>query len=433
MIEAGAANTVFTRRSLKAWRMAMRAWAVAAVAVLCAFAASGASAQAPATFSSSYITPFPETDRYQAYVIGDWLAIGLASGLEEAMKQEGTIQILSNTKSSSGLTRQYDWVAEAERMVKAGPVHIVIVMMGVNDARTIRVGNDRVRPGTPEWREAYAKEAEKLIKAFRSAGVAVYWVGLPAMSNSTFSSTVETMNDAVRQATYLNGAKFIDTWTGFTDQSGAYSAFGADLTGQTKRLREGDGVSFTAAGNRKLAYYVEIALKRDLALARQQRNIPLAGDDEEQSRVVPRVAKAGRPAGDGPAEGLDGDGPAPGEAGPDALASEGVPARRDGSDGSAPLAQQATLQPASPPAGRQDQAAFATALAPQDVILGDLESGLTSMAVISPLNDLSFRDSQRRIPLSERLYFKVLSKGEALPPKEGRADDFAWENGQTAQ
>jgi hypothetical protein len=365
-------------------------------------AGSPATAQSPATFSS-YITPFPETDRYQTYVIGDWLAISLASGLEDAFKQDGAIQVRNATRPNAGLLRGFDWAAEVARLTASGPVHIAVVMMGVNDARNIRSGETVLRPGTPEWREAYTKEAEKLIKAFRSVGVAVYWVGLPAIGTPTLGGAVETMNDAVRQAAYLNGAKFIDTWSGFTDQAGAYSAFGPDLTGQTKRLRDGDGVGFTGAGSRKLAYYVEIVLKRDLAAARQQRNIPLAGDEEEQSRVVPRLARARA-------------GGAPSDLAEDAAAASG-----------AGLAQTERAP------GRVDYAAFAAAVIPTDMVFGDLSSGLTSIAVISPLSDLSLRDSQRRIPLSERLYFRVLSKGEALPPKEGRADDFSWKTGDTAQ
>lgn len=422
----------------------MRASVLRAIVMFAVFTAahaglglSPAAAQSPGLVSSSYITPFPETDRYQAHVIGDWLAGGLASGLEDAFKQDGTIQFISSTRGSSGLIRQYDWTAEAERMVKDGPVHVVIIMMGVNDARSIRVGKARYQPGTPEWREEYTKEAEKLIKAFRAANVAVYWVSLPAMSNSNLNNAIETMNDAVRQAAYLNGAKFIDTWSGFTDQTGGYSSFGADLTGQTKRLRNGDGVGFTAAGNRKLAYYVEIVLKRDLALARQQRTIPLAGDEEEQSRVVPKLARLEKPGDDnsGPDEGS----PAPSEGQADAPA---------GDSGSGPAGNTPDNAGPEQPAGaeqsiaavrpqplpiRQDQAAFASAIAPSDIILGELDSGLTSIAVISPLNDVSFRDAQRRIPLSERLYFKVFSKGDALPPKEGRADDFVWQNQGQAQ
>src|SRR5258705_8462980 len=39
-----------------------------------------ANAQGANLLSSSYITPFPQTDRYQVRIIGDWLGTGLTAG-----------------------------------------------------------------------------------------------------------------------------------------------------------------------------------------------------------------------------------------------------------------------------------------------------------------------------------------------------------------
>ena len=154
------------------------------------------------------------------------------------------------SRSNYGLVRaeQIDLYGEIDRMIAGPPVHVAIIMLGVNDRASIRVGAGRAQPGAAEWKEAYAKEAEKLIKKLKGANIAVYWVGLPVMGNPAFSESAAQMNDAVRQAAYVNGVKFIETWAGFTDQLGNYSAYGPDLTGQTKRLREGDGIGLTAPG-----------------------------------------------------------------------------------------------------------------------------------------------------------------------------------------
>src|SRR5262249_57608272 len=59
---------------------------------------------------------------------------------------------------------------------------------------------------------------------------------------------------------------------------------------------EADGMVFTAAGNRKLALFVEQEIKRDLNLAKNERAIPLAGNEAEQKRVAalrPRPASEG--------------------------------------------------------------------------------------------------------------------------------------------
>ena len=394
--------------------------------LLAIFGAPAVRAQGTSLLSSSYITPFPQTDRYQVRVIGDWLGQGLTEGLKEAFKQESSVEISDMSRSNYGLVRaeQIDLYGEIDRMIAGPPVHVAVIMLGVNDRASIRAGAGRAQPGTAEWKEAYAKEAEKLIKKLKGANIAVYWVGLPVMGNPAFSETAAQMNDAVRQAAYINGVKFIETWAGFTDQLGAYSAYGPDLTGQTKRLREGDGVGLTAQGNRKLANYVETALRRDLSHAKAQRNIPLAGDEEEQARVVPNGSHNASAA--------------KGKAGPASSPASGAGSNQTGGGAGKPVsgAKAETVTPplAAQDAQKRDQAAFGGAgYQGGEFILSDLGDGLTAIAVISPAGDFSMREIQRQTPLADRVYFKVLSRGDALPPKEGRADDFRWRGEAAAQ
>jgi uncharacterized protein len=413
-------------------RMPFVSRAFSALCALCLFAtllmASGATqalAQGANPLSSSYITPFPQTDRYQLRVIGDWLGAGLTEGLKDAFKlEEGSLQIADMSRSNYGLVRaeQTDLYREIDRMISESPPHIVVVMLGVNDRASLKSGDGRAQPGSAEWKEAYAKEAEKLIRKLRSAKIAVYWVGLPIMNSRELSSEfVAAMNDAARQAAYVSGAKFIETWAGFTDQLGGYTAYGPDLTGQTKRLRDGNGIGLTSFGYRKLANYVEIVLRRDLAQAKAQRNIPLAGDEEEQTRVVPSVARA----------------LAKGATTPDwtTSASQSHPDPINAPASKQPQGVAASpasrTEPGAPPVApdqqKRDTAAFGGAgFQGGEYVLADLGDGLTSIAVISPVGDFSMREIQRQTPLADRVYFKVLSKGEALPAKEGRADDFRW-------
>ncbi len=394
-------------------------------ALLTIFAAPALRAQGTSLLSSSYITPFPQTDRYQVRVIGDWLGPGLTEGLKEAFKQESSLEIADMSRSNYGLVRaeQIDLYGEIDRMIAGPPVHVAIIMLGVNDRASIRAGAGRAQPGAAEWKEAYAKEAQKLIKKLKGANIAVYWVGLPVMGNPAFSESAAQMNDAVRQAAYINGAKFIESWAGFTDQLGNYSAYGPDLTGQTKRLRDGDGVGLTAVGYRKLANYVETALRRDLAHAKGQRNIPLVGDEEEQARVVPNGSHSASPA-----KATAGPANAPA---PEASANQANGAAGKLGSGAAASdfkAETATRPAAAHDAQKRDQAAFGGAgYQGGEFILGDLGDGLTAIAVISPAGDFSMREIQRQTPLADRVYFKVLSRGDALPPKEGRADDFRWQ------
>ena len=167
-------------------------------------------------------------------------------------------------------------------------------MFGGNDAQAIRSGKDWLKVGSEGWREIYGQRVEAFIKKLRAANIAVYWVGLPIMRSPGQSSDAEAMNEVFREKAFINGAKFIDTWNGFTDEAGRYSAYGPDMTGQVKRLRADDGVHFTMRGYLKLAHFVEKELRRDLNLAKIERNIPLAGNEDEQAKVMGRDVVPGR-------------------------------------------------------------------------------------------------------------------------------------------
>ncbi len=382
--------------------------------------------------SRSYINPFPQTDRYSLHVIGDYLAAGLASGLSEAFDKDGTIKVVNSTKSSAGLARpdRTNWAADIDDLAKAQPINIAVVMMGINDMRNITTDTGVVRWGTDEWRTAYSNEVDKLIKVLKAKNIAVYWVGLPVMANSKTSEAMALINDIVRERTYISGTKFIDTWSGFTDQLGGFASYGPDLTGQTKRLREPDGVGFTERGNRKLANYVEVTLRRDLAAARSERNIPLAGDQEEQAHLAPKPNPENSKAEAGKTETKPGTKDAGAKAGAGEAASAEAPQGATPAPVDQKPAGKETAAAAQTPVEAAAISAFASGYSPPgETILGDINDGLTGLATVSPISDLNANIGERRLPVTERLYYKTLVKGEALKPKPGRADDFKWPRG----
>lgn len=394
----------------------------------CAFAQAPTQAPALSFRSRSFINPFPQSDRYYLHVFGDGMAEGLAGGLQQAFEKDNTLRIVSSARASLGLARpdRANWAAEIDELVKAQPMHIAVIMMGTNDVRSIPGERGSIRWGTDEWRDAYAKEIDKLIKVFKDRGIAVYWVGLPVMADQKVSDNMNIINTIVRERSYIGNIKFIDSWNGFIDQSGGYSAFGPDLNGQNQRLREGDGMSFTPRGNRKLASYVETMVRRDLNEARSERNIPLAGDEDEQSQLISTAPDAAGEAGNASAPPPVANTPnpkdptkpktpatAPVAPVPPLGAAKGVPAP--------PLA--------SPPGTPATQLSFRPGDAPPgETILGDTDVGVTSLVTVSPMADLnaSIDVGERNLPVGERLYYKALVKGEALKSKPDRADDFKW-------
>ena len=282
----------------------MRAFgaALTAIAMLLAFAPAVPAAAQEEPTGTSYITPFPEGDVYKLQAYGDPFAEGLLAGLTEAFAGDARLQISRRHRPLSGLARpDFDDEMKAEEANRE-TFHIGVVMIGFWDRIHMRVSaRDRITLGSSEWREEYGKRVDRLIKTLKRKGIALYWVGLPIMRRYEVNEAAQAMNDIAREKAYLNGIKFIDIQAQFADEAGNYAPYGPDITGKQRLLRESDGVLFTAAGNRKLALFVEQEIKRDLNQAKKERAIPLAGNEAEQKRVAalrrgpsPTTAPAGR-------------------------------------------------------------------------------------------------------------------------------------------
>src|SRR5215470_11057918 len=258
--------------------------AVMIVLLVLAPAWPGAAQEEPT--GTSYITPFPEGDVYKLQAYGDPFAEGLLGGLTEAFAGDTRLDLARRHRALAGLARaEFDDEMKAEEASK-DTFHIGVVMLGFWDRIHMRVSpRDRLLLGSREWREEYGKRVDRLIKTLKRKGLALYWVGLPIMRRSDVNETAQAMNDVVREKAYLNGIKFIDIQAQFADEGGNYAPYGPDITGKQRLLREADGMLFTAAGNRKLALYVEQEIKRDLNQAKNERAIPLAGNEAEQKRV----------------------------------------------------------------------------------------------------------------------------------------------------
>jgi uncharacterized protein len=376
-------------------------------------------------WTQSYINPFPEAGTYKLYVIGDFLAAGLAEALPEALEEDATVEIVRETRNASGLARpdSYDWSARIRSLLASGEMHIAVVMLGSNDRRKIRTAQGFKEFGSDAWAAAYRTRVDSIIKQFTEEKVAVYWMGLPIVADEEARADYEKINDIIRERAYLGGIKYVDSWNGFSDQFGNYSAFGPSVDGVTKRLRDANGIGFTAQGNRKLAEFAASVIKRDLAAARQERSIPLAGDKQQQEQI----ARLGR---DVPRSrvGQEDTGPSrDDEAAVDGAAS--APFMTETVESEAPGSQSDGESTTSVRGASSRAVSFSDYSPPGEQLAIDIGDNLTALATISPANILSARGARQQLPLSQRLYYRVLVQGEKLNAPEGRVDNYQWEGG----
>ncbi|MDX2307131.1 MAG: DUF459 domain-containing protein [Hyphomicrobium sp.] len=411
---------------------------LAAVVILACIAvaiARPAAAQDEAS-GSSYLTPFPKGEVYRVVVIGDDLAEGLLYGLVEGIGGDARLQIRPRPFSINGIMRADldEKLVALEEDLKVDTPDIVIAMMGAWDRVTLRDQKGKRLPiGSPEWQKAYSQRADRLMKMLKRRNVAVYWAGLPNVRRYEANEDAQMMNEILRERVYLNGFKFVDTFASFLDENGGFNAWGPDLTGKIVRLRDGEGVYFTTAGNQKLAHFVGREIRRDLTQAKAARVVPLAGSEAEQSKINPGKAVIKDEAKAGAAE--------------VATAAQNVPAEAPGAlhveqkadNGKINLktidraGRQETVtieivRPAIPASvvalvTRKESADTPSRMG--EVLVDRLSGGLSTMSTVTPPAAGAGVRGGRLLP-SQSPYYRVLVKGERLTPRPGRADDFSW-------
>ncbi|MBZ9942726.1 DUF459 domain-containing protein [Mesorhizobium sp. BR1-1-13] len=290
-------------------------------------------------------TPIAEKapDARAVLVVGDFMAAGLAEGLDTAFAENTGVRIVVRSNGSSGFVRDdfYNWPEQIKSLIETEKPAAVVVMLGSNDRQPMKVGDVREQPRSEAWTKEYERRTEAFGKAIATAKVPFLWVGMPAFRVSKMTSDMLAFNDIYRQAAESHGGEFVDIWDGFVDENGAFVTSGPDINGQPVRLRSDDGINMSKAGKRKLAFYTEKPLMKVLGLAAPGSVAPTAapaGAPVEAPApaaapiVIDRTAPMllSDPALDGGTELLG--------AGPPAKANPGLPGEKLVVEGKAPVA-----------------------------------------------------------------------------------------------
>jgi len=231
-------------------------------------------------------TPIAEKapDARIVLVVGDFMASGLAEGLDIAFADNPAVRIVARSNGSSGFVRDdfYNWPEQIKSLIETEKPAAVVVMLGSNDRQQMKVGDVREQPRSENWTKEYERRTDELGKAIATAKVPFLWVGMPAFRVPKMTSDMLAFNDIYHKAAESHGGEFVDVWDGFVDENGAFVTNGPDMNGQPVRLRADDGINVSKAGKRKLAFYTEKPLMKILGLA-------------GPGSVAPATAPAGAP------------------------------------------------------------------------------------------------------------------------------------------
>ena len=245
--------------------------------------------QTPAT-QAAVAPPTPVGPPFVIAVFGDNVGQLLAQGLAEAYAGRGNVTVLRRTRDTSGLVREdfHDWPRAAQDFLNSDQkIDMAVMMVGSNDRQSMRDGAASVETLSMRWRELYAARASAFAEAFRRKNVPLVWVGMPVMKNERLSADLVQLNEIYREAVTKVGGSYVDVWEAFADERNRFALHGPDVNGHTTRLRTGDGVHFTRAGARKLAFFVEGDVKK--LLDQRKGPEPLIADAPATAPLAPGV------------------------------------------------------------------------------------------------------------------------------------------------
>lgn len=401
--------------------------------------------QAAESVSSSYLTPFPAGGTYKILVIGDGYADGLSLGLRSATAANKKINLFREVSYKARLLQRNrtSWLSKVDQLLNKRVYEAAVIMIGFGDRRPIKINGKWFNMDTPEWRSQYRKNITRLLRKLAAKKIATYWVGLPIVRGPKTAAGLKIINEVARSQTGSARVKYIDNWLHFANEDGQYTQYGPDLNGKIRLLRPKDGLYFTRAGYEKLGHFVYRFIQKDLREAKAERDLPLFGDSSEQDYLLQkhalddpknrrrRAALLARNQGKelkNKIKQLSGVGLQRNKYDTAKHSSITLDSDKSGTG------REVTLQivrPAIPAAAfsitrRSSNSSSADGDINGAEVLSEISGESIGLSLSSVSRQVIGNNDNRRIPLTQTPYYKLLVRGDALQSKSGRADHFTW-------
>jgi hypothetical protein len=200
-------------------------------------------------------------------LIGDSIGNNLASGLRQEIGKMNSVNFISHSKSSTGLSNSwfYNWPKKFGVFLKEAAAakrtpNLVVVMIGANDRQDMKVNNKVLKFGSKTWTAEYTKYIQDITTRATKVGAYVVWVGLPVMQPKKYGQGMQVLNSIYESATKNQpGVSFVSTHSYFADASGKFQAW-AKVNGKRSKIRGDDGIHMANAGQPVLGTYVVKAM-----------------------------------------------------------------------------------------------------------------------------------------------------------------------------
>ncbi len=204
-------------------------------------------------------------------LMGDSLMEDFGVTFYRHFKSRRGFQMILLAKFSTGLCRPdyFNWFEIFPQTLHENAPHVVLFMIGANDALPVWHSRGNTTPNKPEdkWKLAYGERVGRLLADARNRQVLPLWVGMPVMGGK-YAALLAQTEEATREACASRNVSYVDNRSLLADENGQYQSFIRNGAGKVVRVRTKDKQHMTPEGNRMI---LEAALPDFEQVLRQHR------------------------------------------------------------------------------------------------------------------------------------------------------------------
>lgn len=193
----------------------------------------------------------------RVFFAGDSMMQGVAPHLAARLRREYGVSSLDLSRQSTGLAYpgSFNWPATIMQTLNKHPdIKVLAIFLGPNDPWDMPSGQGGkyLRYASAEWEELYRSRIRDIISSAQSRNVDLIWISSPNMRRKKLSEQVAYLNGLYESEVLQAGEGFLSANQVFQYPEATYSDYMGDGSLKQK-MRSGDGIHFTLAGQRTLA------------------------------------------------------------------------------------------------------------------------------------------------------------------------------------
>lgn len=193
----------------------------------------------------------------RVFFAGDSMMQGVAPHLAVRLRREYGLSSIDLSRQSTGLAypKSFNWPATIAQTLADNPdIKLLAIFLGPNDPWDMPSGRGGkyLRYASADWEELYRSRIREIIGHAQEHNVDIIWVSSPYMRRKKLSTQVSYLNELYESEVLQAGEVFLSSNQVFQYPEATYSDYMGDGSVKQK-MRSGDGIHFTPAGQRTLA------------------------------------------------------------------------------------------------------------------------------------------------------------------------------------